>query len=76
MDFRGVTDVQVSTEVIQRLASLKSILNIESKHVIIAPAGLIDKLARVYQDLTTESRPNLIIVRTPEEAYESIRLAI
>jgi hypothetical protein len=73
VDFRGVTDVQVSPEAIQQLASMGSVFSLESQHIVIAPTGLIDKLARTYQGLAKESRPNLVIVKTPEEAYERLR---
>jgi hypothetical protein len=73
VDFRGVTDVQVSRQAIQRLASMASIFSLGSKHIVIAPTGLIDKLARMYQDLAKASRPNLLVVKTPEEAYERLQ---
>ncbi len=73
IDFRGVTDVSVSTAALERLASSASIFDQESRHVIIAPAGLISDLVRMYQTLAESTRPRIAIVRTPEEAYDQLR---
>ena len=73
IDFRGVTDVALSNDALEKLAKTSSIFSPESKHIIIAPAGLIAEMARLYQGLAEATRPHIAVVRTPEEAYEQLR---
>jgi hypothetical protein len=70
LDCRGITEMIVSEALLQELAVSPSIYNPESKHVVIAPKGLIEKMATKYRGLATETRPNFAVVRTSEEAYE------
>jgi hypothetical protein len=73
IDLRGITDVQVSPETIRQLAATESIFNRESKHVVIAPSGLIMEFARMFQQQAEQTRPHLVIVKTPAEAFEYLR---
>ena len=73
IDLRGITDVQVPPESIRQLAATESICNRESKHVVIAPSGLIMDFARMFQLDAQQTRPHVVIVKTPAEAYEYLR---
>jgi len=73
IDLRGITDVQVSPEAIRNLATTESIFSRESKHVVISPSGLIYDFARMFQANAEHTRPNVVIVKTPEEAYDYLR---
>ncbi|HKN36025.1 MAG TPA: hypothetical protein VJX16_22520 [Terriglobales bacterium] len=73
IDFRSVTDAQISTDRLQAMAGAKSIFSSEAQHVVIAPSGLITGLARMFQVLAEQTRPNLGVVKTPAQAYEYLR---
>lgn len=72
-DVRGVTDVQASVEVLDRIAQRPSIFNRDAKHVIIAFKGLMQEWAEKIKALSAETRPNITIVSTPELAYAALR---
>ena len=67
-DFSEVTRFEVSAETLRTLASMPSILGPESLHVIIAPTNQVYGMARMYEILSEQSRPNLHVVRTVQEA--------
>jgi hypothetical protein len=73
IDLRGITDVQVSPETIRNLAMTQSIFSRESKHALISPSGLILDFARMFQANAEQTRPDMVIVKTPAEAYEYLR---
>ena len=66
-DFSGVTRVDVSSEVVRRMADLPVFSSIETL-VIVAPQDHIYGLSRMYSILS-ERRRNVHVVRTMEEAY-------
>ncbi len=68
LDVRGITELEASSAMIQKIASSKSIFNPDSMHAIIAPAGLLFGLSRMFQMLSDRTRPNVAVVSTPEEA--------
>lgn len=70
VDLRGVTELHASTETILNLARRESLFSKESKHVVIASPGMIFRLAKLFQGIAEETRPNLKVVRTPEEAFD------
>ena|SRR5437867_12082759 len=70
VDLRGVTELRASTEALKRLAAHESLFHLDSKHVVIAPPGIIFRLARMYQGLAEDTRPKLKVVRTPQEAFD------
>lgn len=67
-DFCEVTRFEVADETIRILARMPSILGPESLHVIIAPTNQVYGMARMYEILSEQSRPNLHVVRTVQEA--------
>src|SRR5690348_3339378 len=75
VDLRNVTELRVSAETLSQLAARASIFDAGSKHVVVAAPGLVFRLARTFQTLAAETRPNLKVVRTPEEAFDYLRAA-
>lgn len=74
VDFSGVTGGKVSTFAVQTLAQRASIYHRSSKHVVIAPQAHGFGLTRMYQVYAEETRPNMEVVHTLEEAYKALRL--
>jgi phenylalanine-4-hydroxylase len=70
VDLRGVTELHANTDTVLKLARRESLFNRESKHVVIASPGLVFRLAKLFQGIAEETRPNLKVVRTPEEAFD------
>ena len=75
VDLRGVTELRVSTHALNRMAQQESLFRRNSRHVVIAAPGLIFRLARVFQTQAAGTRPNLKVVRTPEEAFDYVQAA-
>jgi len=74
VDFSAVTGGKVSTFAVQTLAQRESIYNRTSKHVVIAPQAHGFGLTRMYQVYAHQTRPNMEVVHTVEEAYKSLGL--
>lgn len=74
-DVRGVTDVQVSLEVLKEIATRPSIFNRASKHVVIVTAlkGPMHRWAQQVKELATETRPNMLIVTSPKAAFDALK---
>jgi hypothetical protein len=70
VDFSGVTLPAISEARLAGMASGKSIFDGSVMHVVVTPADLPYKLARKYQVLARQTRPNLFIVRSLAEAYK------
>jgi CheY-like chemotaxis protein len=73
VDFSSTTEVNVSEGAIRTMARQKSIFARDAIHIIIAPRGLISKLANMFQEITKPIRPNVVVVQTPAQAYEYLR---
>ena len=74
VDFTAVTRTSLSTETIWTMATTKSLFLPTAKHIIIAPADSAFGLARMFQTLAEDSRPNLAVVRSRSEAYRLLGL--
>jgi hypothetical protein len=74
IDLRGVTDIHASPNSLKHVALQESIFSRDSKHVVIAAPGLLFRLARMFQGFAADTRPNFKVVRTPEEAFDYLRL--
>ena len=75
IDLRGVTEFRISTEALNRAVQQGDLFRKDSRHVVIAAPGLIARLLRVLQTQSTETRPHLKVVRTPEEAFDYLQAA-
>jgi hypothetical protein len=74
-DFSGVTEVAFSTQTVRDLALSKPIMPDPSRLVVlVASAPHLFGIARMFEMLGAESRPNLHVVRTAEEAYEVLNV--
>ena len=74
LDFSGITGGSpIATSTIQELAQRESIFNPASLHVIVAPQDFIFGLARMAEVFGQKTKPNLVVVRTVEEARKILR---
>ena len=72
VDFTRVTGVNVAEEVLKQLADAKSVFSDDSRHAIIAPAGPLYELARLYQS-QADSRI-VAVVQTREQACHFLEI--
>ncbi|HTC94669.1 MAG TPA: hypothetical protein VK699_14605 [Terriglobales bacterium] len=75
LDFTGVTKLKVSTAAVRDCATSPSLFVRDAVRVMVAPAEAVFGLSRMYQMLAEETRPNLQIVRTLEEAYRILGIS-
>jgi hypothetical protein len=69
LDFSGVTEFEVSSEAIKKVAASPPALPAGYMRVLVIPQIFIYGLARMFQILGEKSRPELQVVRTMDEAY-------
>ena len=74
VDFSEVIGNSLSTFAVQTVARKPSIYNRASKHVVIAPQPHVFGLSRMFQTFADQSRPNMEIVKTMDEACECLGL--
>lgn len=67
-DHSAVTRFDVGDEIIKRLANTPPDIRPEWVQVIVAPKDVVYGLARMFEILSDQSRPNLHVVRTLKEA--------
>ena len=68
VDFSRVTELKVTVGFINAMAKSSSIFSPTSKHAVIAPHDLTYGIARMYQMLAEDTRPNVAVVRSIAEA--------
>ena len=68
LDFSNVTELRVTVAFINSLAKSSSLYSPESKHAVVAPHDMTFGVARLYQMLAQDRRPNLAVVRSMAEA--------
>lgn len=68
LDFSNVTELRVTVAFINSLAKSNSLYSPESKHAVVAPHDISFGVARLYQMLAQDTRPNLAVVRSMAEA--------
>ena len=73
LDCRAVTGVNLSTSAVQQLSRSASIFNPTSIHVVIAPKDHIFGLARMAEVFAEKTKPNVLVVRTVDEARKFLR---
>ena len=77
---RGITDVSqvtkfdVSNDTIKQLAGTSPAFPTAYMRVFVAPKDFVYGMARMFQILGGETRPNLHIVRTMGEAYRLLQV--
>ena len=72
VDYTGATDINISTPGVRQLANTKPIFPTACLTLNVAPQKLMYGLARMFQMLSSESRPNFRVVQTMEEALALI----
>jgi len=74
LDLSEVTQFEVSSNAIRRLARISPAFPAGYMRVLVAPKGHVYGMARMFQILTEETRPDLHIVRTIDEAHALLRV--
>ena len=75
VDFSGVAAFDVSSDTLKRLATLPTPLGVESMLLIVAPKDVVYGLSRMFSIHSEQTRPNLQIVRTMDEAFSVLGIA-
>lgn len=70
VDYSGVTQNLLSTQTIQKLSQMPSAIPKGYLRIHVAPSDVIYGLARMFQILTEEQRPELRVVRSMKEACD------
>jgi hypothetical protein len=70
-----VTKCEVSSSAIRQVATAQPAFPAGQMRVLVIPREFIYGLARMFQILSEETRPELRVVRTMEEAYRLLELA-
>lgn len=74
VDFSAVTESNISNATLAAMASAPSLYSSDVMHIVVTPsAGLVQMVSK-FRDLALSSRPNLVMVRTREEAYERLKI--
>jgi len=68
-DFSGVTQFNISLDQIRQVAETESPLA-KSKRVMVAPTDVAYGTSRMFQALSSNTRPKITVVRTLAEAYQ------
>lgn len=73
-DVSGVAEFSVSSAVVRQLAQASPAIPEPRMRVFVAPQLHIFGMARMFQMLSEETRPNLHIVRSMDEAYRLLQV--
>lgn len=74
LDFSQVTEFEVSPHAIRQVAAAPPVFPAGHMRVIVVPIDFIYGLARMFQMLGEETRPDLQVVRTLDEAYRLLQI--
>lgn len=74
LDFSKVTGFEVSSTAIRQVAADPPAFPAGYMRVLVIPRDFIFGLARMFQILTEETRPELRVVRTMDEAYRLLEV--
>ena len=72
VDFSAVTEANISNATLTAMASAPSLYDENVMHIVVTPSPALVQMVSKFRDLALSSRPNLVMVRTREEAYEEI----
>lgn len=70
VDLSGITAVKVSNEVVAMLARTPPVRPHEHTQVYVAPRDVLYGMSRMFQIMSDQTRQNLRIAHTMDEAYE------
>ncbi len=74
VDITGVTKFDVSSHVVRQLAGTAPAIPAPQMRIFVAPSPVVYGMARMFQTLGEETRSNLHIVRTLDEAYRLLEV--
>jgi hypothetical protein len=70
IDFSGVTEAEVSSDTVRKLAKLSPAFPTGCREIVVAPKLHLYGLSRMFQMIGEETRSDLHIVHTMDEAYK------
>ena len=70
VDFTAVTEPHITEAALSKMAESQSLYSDSVLHIVVAPADLAFRLASQFQRFAQETRHNLLVVRTRDEAYK------
>jgi len=73
-DVSGVAEFSVSSAAIRQLAKAPPAIPAPYMRIFVAPQAHMYGMARMFQIITEESRPNFHVVRTMDEAYRLLQV--
>jgi hypothetical protein len=73
VDFSDARLGAISANTLRALANTQSLFNESVLHIVVTPGEAAMALARNYQSLAQNTRPNLVVVRSLDEAYEVLK---
>lgn len=73
VDFSAVTEANISNATLSVMANAPSLYDSKVKHIVVAPASSLVQMMAKFKDLALSSRPNMIVVRTRDEAYARLK---
>ncbi|MGB8011212.1 MAG: hypothetical protein WCF68_06345 [Terriglobales bacterium] len=74
VDFSGVTKFELSSHAIRDVATTSPKFPTTCVRVFVATTDVVYGMARMFQMLGEETRPNLHVVRTLDQAYHLLRV--
>lgn len=70
VDFSAVTESLISEVALAEMARIQSLYSDGVLHIVVAPADLAFHLASQFKTFARQTRRNLLVVRTSQEAYK------
>lgn len=70
VDFSAVTEPNISEAGLAQVAAGESLYSDSVLHIVVAPADLAFQLASQFKTFAHETRHNLLVVRSRDEAYK------
>jgi hypothetical protein len=71
-DCSGVTVIDLPTPQVDSLAHVRPVFAPEATEVILAPQDYLYGIARMFQAMVAEARPNVRVVRSWPEAHQAL----
>ena len=72
VDFSAITGGDLSSAALQEHMKRESVFSPTSMHIVIAPQAYIFGLSRMAQVYAEKTRPNFAVVKTMEEAQQTL----
>ncbi len=72
VDYSAVSDCPVSSETIRAIASRHPVMANNYLGIIVAPQNVLYNMSRIFEQLSTDTRHNIHVVHTMDEALKLI----